>query len=135
MRTLLFAAIACLLSSSSAWAWPSVYVAVAPPGPVYVQYGRVLAVGPVAPAAPMYLQYSRPLLSYYSYSMPAVVSVAPAASYVMPQAAVMPAASDDTAAALARLQAEVRLLTQEANVRALQSRVIELEKRQAVPSK
>jgi hypothetical protein len=99
-----------LMNAGAAGAWPPrAYVAVVPaPGYTYVQYAR-----------PAYVVYPP---QGVTYAQPAAVQLPLAAP------------NDDTAAALARVQAELRQLTYEANVRALQTRVLELERRSTTPA-
>ena len=122
MRLLLLSAILSLVTTSSSWAWPPrTYVMVAP-----AYYGPLVTYAQPAPPLITYAQPAPPLITY---AQPAIVPYAQPA--IIPQAYAQPPAPNDDATALARLQAEIRQLTQEANVRSLQSRVLELEKRQA----
>lgn len=126
MRVLLLSAVLSLFLSNTSWAWPArTYVIVPAPAPglPYVQPGYVLS-------RPQVVFYAQPAI------VPAAVTYSPqVVSYAQPAAVQMPMASapNDVSDAVARLQNEIRMLTHEANVRALQSRVLELERRQTSP--
>ena len=120
MRLLLLSALVSLITTGSSWAWPPRTYVVVGPGPTYM-YMRPALLSP-----PQIVTYAQPAAITYAQPTPTITYAQPAVQ--MPMA-------DDAAAALARLQAEVRQLTQESNVRALQSRMLEVERRQAVAPK
>lgn len=123
MRILLLAGALSLLSSSPSWAWPPrAYVVVPAPGYMYVQPSYVVP-------RPQVVYYAAPTMAAGVTYSPQIVTYAQPAALQMPMAA----APNDMGDAVARLQSEIRMLTHEANVRALQSRVLELERRQTAP--